>query len=348
MTTGEEHYPPPRHRRPLSEPPSPGEEADQTGGSSQSDWFEQQFGSHTDQEDTSEEGADTVEGPTVDYDPGHALPGPTQLPGLDDPARPRMPGGEPRRHHPETPAEYGAAANPAYDTGQHQFVQPAPQPGHHPGASTGQYAPYPQGGWPQPSGAPSRTNPLPLIGAVAALLAAAGLVGWMFSGSGDDQEVTIGGAQTGGAEAASTTDVPPLSPASLPQADEEGLVGIELALIDPYTGTGSTGSVELYLNSVTGKVCHIFEIGSLTGRYRAYIHEAEFPREGPIVVDLGEVANSVPRCVNASPIDVTRALAGSGGFYVAAHGPDREVVLRAQMSAATMAFDNRDPELLAS
>ena len=183
----------------------------------------------------------------------------------------------------------------------------------------------------------------------------AGLVGWMFRGAGTGQEITIGGdaadvGQNAGDQdgAAAEVDLPPLSPATLPAANEDGLVGLQLALIDPYTGTGSTGTAELYLNAVTGQVCHVFDAPGIAGRYNVYIHEAEFPKAGPIVVDLGEVENAVARCVNASPIDLTRALASSEGFYVAAHAGDREIVLRAQLSAATTVFDNRDPALVAS
>lgn len=199
-----------------------------------------------------------------------------------------------------------------------------------------------------------RSGPLPVVGAVAALVLLAGLVGWMFRGVGSGEGVTIGGdadevGQSADSQddAQAEADLPPLSPAALPAANEDGLVGLDLALIDPYTGTGSTGTAELYLNAITGQVCHVFDAPAIDGRYNAYIHEAEFPKAGPIVIDLGEVENAVPRCVNASPIDLTRALAGSEGFYIAAHAGEREIVLRAQLSAATTVFDNRDPALVA-
>jgi OOP family OmpA-OmpF porin len=344
----------------VSEPPTPGavpdhDQLDDTFGargpvdgvdaleavgstdpeSPHSPWFEQQFGGQD---------ADPVP-PSFDprYEPGYD-PGPGS--GQQQFVPPAQPGYD---------AGYGHA-QAGYD--------PRFEPGFDPSYGNGHYSrpnsPPPVYMTPDPS-APYRNGPLdglrkgplPLIGAVVALLAAAGLIGWMFSGSGGDQEITIGGSETEGQGATSdgqapAEDLPPLSPATLPATNEDGVVGLELALIDPYTGTGSTGSVELYLNSITGEVCHTFEVPSLTGRYQAYVHEAVYPREGPIVVDLGEVANGVPRCVNASPIDVTRALLGSEGFYVAAHGPNREVVLRGQISQATPVFDNRDPELLAS
>jgi len=200
-----------------------------------------------------------------------------------------------------------------------------------------------------------RSGPLPVVGAAVALVIAAGLIGWMFRGSGNGQEITIGGdADAAGqiAESEDSTDtsaeLPPLSPATLPAADENGLVGLQLALIDPYTGTGTTGTAELYLNSITGQVCHVFESPAMDGRYHAYIHEAEFPKAGPIVVDLGEVANSVPRCVNASPIELSRALADGKTFYVATRADERDIVLRAQLSSASTVFDNRDPALVDS
>ena len=196
-----------------------------------------------------------------------------------------------------------------------------------------------------------RNGPLPMVGAVVALVLAAGLLGWLFNGSGSNDEVTIGGSEADGA-AIQDSDVgadtlAPLSPATLPTANEPGLVAMELPLIDVYTGTGSSGSVQLYLNSITGQVCHQFNADAMDGRYRAYVHEAMFPREGPVIVDLGEVENAVPRCVNSNPIDLTRALTQADGFYVAAHSADQDFVLRGQMSDAEMAFDNRDPATVA-
>ncbi len=266
---------------------------------------------------------------------------------------PRMPGsGSPL---PPVPMQHGSADHMgagAVPTGRNPAVGGSGDHGRS-GFSGGAYG---QG---RPRSGPFgglRSGPLPVVGAVAALVVAAGLIGWMFRGSGSGQEITLGGdaadvgqgAVDDGADGADAADLPPLSPAALPSADENGLVGLELALIDPYTGTGSTGTAELYLNALTGEVCHQFDSPALDGRYRAYIHEAEFPKAGPIVVDLGEVANSVPRCVNASPIDLTRALANNEGFYVAAHAGEREIVLRAQLSAASTVFDNRDPALVAS
>ena len=413
----EETYPPPRHRRPLSEPPSPGRstadrdqlaEGDSTDStassasidstasselsdaayadslSAQSAWFEEQFGSLDDQQAVGEghiEGQAGGDAP-VDYDPTLAQPGQTRLPGLDNPSRPRPPGVSTIDFDPRYATNPGQ--HPAPVTGQHpqypqQYPQPYPaDPAQHPGQVSTEF--YPQGagapsGYPQgyqsqqyqsqqyqPQPQPTaqyqnqggtldgmRGGGLPIIGAVVALLAAAALIGWMFTRSGGDQEVTIGGqADTSGTTEQVEEALPPLSPATLPAANEEGLVGLELNLLDPYTGTGSTGTVEMYLNSNTGQVCHTFDAPAIDGRYQAYVHEAEYPRAGPIVIDLGEVANGVPRCVNASSIDVTRALAESDGFYVAAHGPDRSVVLRSQLADATMVFDNRDPDLLAS
>jgi outer membrane protein OmpA-like peptidoglycan-associated protein len=203
-----------------------------------------------------------------------------------------------------------------------------------------------------------RNGPVPIIGAVVALLLAAGLIGWLFNGSSGSDEVTIGGSESDGAAAQQdgsadgqgdgAAGLPPLSPAALPAADEPGLVGMELALMDVYTGTGSSGSVQLYLNSLTGQVCHQFTAGAMSGRYRAYIHEARFPQEGPIVVDLGEVENEVPRCVNSNAIDLARALADGDGFYVAAHSANQDFVLRGQLSSAATAFDNRDPATIAN
>lgn len=363
MNTGEDHYPPPRHRRPLSEPPSP----DDTGEPSA--WFQQNFGSEHDQQQVPEGAVDATTSadfdrprmPGSDPAPAPQPPQPQPQPPMVQPPAQQMPtqqpGEYPQGYNPgpntgqfaQVPPGYGAG----YQTGQHQFGQ-IPQQGYNPGLNSGQYpAAQPQANTYQTGPLDGlRKGPLPLVGAVVALLAAAGLIGWMFSGSGGDQEVTIGGSQADGASGASDSadaaELPPLSPAQLPPANEPGLVGWQLSLIDPYTGTGSTGTVELYMNSITGEVCHTFDVASLQGRYHAYLHEAQYPQEGPVVVDLGEVANSVPRCVQASPIEVTTAMAEASTFYVAAHGPDRSVVLRSQIADGEMVFDNRDPELLAS
>jgi len=143
------------------------------------------------------------------------------------------------------------------------------------------------------------------------------------------------------------TPVQPVTPSALPPADEPGLVGLELPLIDPYTGTGSTGTVQLYLNAVSGEVCHRFDAPVMAGNYRAYLHQAQYPLEGPVVVDLGDVANAVPVCVMSNPIDLARALRDGDDFYVAAHGEEKAFILRGQMSTAVVAFDNRDPDLVA-
>ena len=275
-----------------------------------------------------------------------------QVPSLGDPdaamGRPRMPGSDSPYPHRPQPVPMSPGGSP---TGQNPAVGGGP--GGRPGDLSGGRGP--RGSTSSSPFDAMRSGPLPVVAAVVALVVAAGLIGWLFRGTGGGQEITIGGdtaevgegaADQSAAEAAE--DLPPLSPATLPAANEDGLVGLELSLIDPYTGTGSTGTAELYLNAITGQVCHQFDSPAMSGRYRAYIHEAEFPQAGPIVVDLGEVANSVPRCVNASPIDLTRALAGKDAFYVAAHYGDREIVLRAQLSAASVVFDNRDPDLVAS
>lgn len=345
MTAGEEDYPPlPRHRRPLSEPPEPGVSGADSGfptepGRFVAPWFDPGSG-----------GAAVP--PNAPLSPTGRVPAINstgQVPAIDDPdgvmGRPRMPGADQGYNPPSLPMNQGppggapTGRNPAvggfggggFDNGQGR-------------SRTGSMSRFDA----------IRSGPLPVVGAVAALVLLAGIVGWMFRGSGGGQEITIGGdtadvgQTTDGQDGAVVQeDLPPLSPAALPAANEDGLVALELALIDPYTGTGSTGTVELYLNALTGQVCHVFDSPAMNGRYNAYIHEAEFPKAGPIVVELGEVENGVPRCVNASPIDLTRALAGSEGFYVAAHAGEREIVLRAQLSAATTAFDNRDPALVA-
>ena len=358
MTAGEENYPPPpRHRRPLSEPPEPGMNGadsnyppepgplddpslpDYTDDRYVAPWFDPASGG-------------VAVPPNAPLSPTGQVPvinSTGQEPAINDPdgvmGRPRMPGAVPA----STPASLPMNQVPpgGVPTGRNPAVGGFDGGGFDGGRGASRNA----------SSSPfdaMRSGPLPVVGAVAALVVLAGLVGWMFRGSDGGQEITIGGdtadvGQTNDSEggASAQEDLAPLSPAALPAADEDGLVGLELALIDPYTGTGSTGTVELYLNALTGQVCHVFDSPSMNGRYNAYIHEAEFPKAGPIVVDLGEVENSVPRCVNASPIDLTRALAGSEGFYVAAHAGEREIVLRAQLSAATTVFDNRDPALVA-
>ncbi len=282
-------------------------------------------------------------------------PGPTATPAAGPPPPPLQPGPRPDGHPPRISAPAAPNALAGLNTLADLDGLDGGQEG--PGFSAG------------PLDA-MRSGPLPVVGAVVALIAAAALIGWLFRGTGGNQEITIGGdaaaagesadgqsgdgggdGDDGGRDASGSgadAGLPPLSPATLPAVNEDGLVGLDLALIDPYTGTGSTGTVELYLNALTGQVCHLFDSPALSGRYHAYIHEAEFPRAGPIVVDLGEVANTVARCVNASPIDVSRALVDGEAFYVAAHSDDREIVLRAQLSSATTAFDNRDPALVAS
>ncbi len=364
MTAGEEDYPPPlpRHRRPLSEPPEAGVNAPTHGDPAGAGPFDDPSppdrypeGRHTDGRSVAPwfdaEGGGPAVPPNAPMPATGQVPliNPTgQVPAINDPdgtmGRPRMPGTDSAFVAASTPPNQVAHTPPP--TGQSPAVG-GPRPGGGHGSAGGRDVGG--GGSSRPSGT-MRSGPLPVVAAVAALVLAAGLVGWMFRGSGTGQEITIGGdaADAGQTDAKATDELPPLSPARLPAANEDGLVGLELALIDPYTGTGTTGTAELYLNAVTGQVCHVFDSPAMDGRYRAYIHEAEFPKAGPIVVDLGEVANSVPRCVNASPIDLTRALADGEGFYVAAHAGEREIVLRAQLSAASTVFDNRDPALVAS
>ena len=384
MTAGEEDYPPPlpRHRRPLSEPPDPllirrdsgypaeagppddpaladpgvhGEQGIEPDGyytsgddgGNVAPWFDS-----ADDLPTADRRGRSTAGDVP------SLRSTGRVPSINHPdeglARPRMPGAPP----PFTPPG-DSVPTMGSPTGHHQIEDHAA--GGHPdlasnlderGAGVGTAA---RTGRPNPLDG-LRSGPIPVIAAALALVFAAGLIGWMFRGSGGGQEITIGDTadagdtdgQNGESDNAADAELPPLSPATLPATNENGLVGLELALIDPYTGTGSTGTVELYLNSVTGQVCHLFDAPALSGRYRAYIHEAEFPKAGPIVVDLGEVANSVPRCVNASPIELGRALAGGETFYVAAHAGDQEIVLRAQLSSAATVFDNRDAALVAS
>ncbi len=196
-------------------------------------------------------------------------------------------------------------------------------------------------------------SPVPLLVAVAIVVLGAAIYGGLLTtddedGSSeaptslvtDDQppDETLG--EEGGSQQ-------PVSPSALPPADEPGLVGLELPLIDPYTGTGSTGTVQLYLNAVSGQVCHRFDAPAMAGNYRAYLHQAPYPLEGPVVVDLGQVANSIPVCVMSNPIDLARALRDGEEFYVAAHGEEKTFILRGQMSTAVVAFDNRDPDLIA-
>ncbi|MEM9564649.1 MAG: OmpA family protein [Actinomycetota bacterium] len=202
-----------------------------------------------------------------------------------------------------------------------------------------------------------RTRPngsLPAIGIGLATILLAGLLGLVVVGLGDDDLADDGSTATDAVTATATDDQPetieatePLAPDTLPPMDQMGLVALELPLTDPYTGTGSSGTAQIYMNTVTGQVCHDFDLPALTGRYRAYLHQAPFPNEGPIVVDLGEVANSVARCVNSSPIDLTRSLADGDGYYVAAHGDERTFQMRGQLSSASVVFDNRDPAVVA-
>ena len=384
MTAGEEDYPPPlpRHRRPLSEPPDPlvvGREPgypadagplDDPGLPDPRARGEQGFepdGYYTSGDDDGFmapwfDGTEDL--PPAGRQDGSVAAGDVpsmrstgRVPSINHPddglARPRMPGAPPPFTPPTNSVPAMGSPTDHHRVGNHGAV------GGHP--DLGSRAGVRGAGGVSTTGRSARSNPLdglrsgpiPVVAAALALVFAAGLIGWMFRGSGSGQEITIGDTadagettdQNAAADNAADGELPPLSPATLPATNENGLVGLELALIDPYTGTGSTGTVELYMNSVTGQVCHLFDSPALSGRYRAYIHEAEFPKAGPIVVDLGEVANSVPRCVNASPIELGRALASGETFYVAAHSGDQEIVLRAQLSAATTVFDNRDAAL---
>lgn len=189
-----------------------------------------------------------------------------------------------------------------------------------------------------------------IVTAGLVILATAGALGWLANRNDGGQASKAGdGDQVAADETVPPTDdqaaVPPLAPAQLPAADEAGLVGLDLLLLDAYTGTGSTGSVELYINTLTGQVCHRFEAPAMPDRFRAYIREAVFPQEGPIVVDLGDVANATPLCVSSTPIDLARAIDDGTRFYVAAQSPDRDMLLRGQLSEAALVFDNRDPAI---
>ncbi len=200
-------------------------------------------------------------------------------------------------------------------------------------------------------------SPWMVVGAAVAVLALVATASWV-SGGGDEE--TQGGNELlttpdernpGTDEEPTTTEaeLAPLSPAAIPPIDQPGLVGLEIDLFDPYTGRGITGKVDLYLNAVSGQICHQFEAevmdaAGLNARYRAYIHEAVYPKEGPIVVDLGETISAIPQCVMASPIELARFMTAADDFYVAAHSPNRDVLLRGQLSTGATAFDNRDEE----
>lgn len=376
MTAGEEDHPPPlpQHRRPLSEPPDPGGGGGVSGypvGAGPLD--DPSLPDHVINDKHAAEpdgyysdGADGRQaGPWFDGRAARpAVPPNAPMPGGDHVPSVNTTGQVPRIN--EYDAAMGGLRMPGTDTTQ-QHPSSMPMNQVPASAATGQTpavgAPAGRGsrgagGWAgQRSSSPfdvMRSGPLPLVAAALALVVAAGLIGWLFRGTGSGQEITIGDGAVAGQDTdapdgdEAVAELPPLSPATLPAANEDGLVGLELALIDPYTGTGSTGSAELYLNALTGQVCHVFDAAALDGRYVAYIHEGEFPKAGPIVVELGEVSNSVPQCVNASPIDLTRALADSDAFYIAAHAGEREIVLRAQLSSANIVFDNRDADLVAS
>lgn len=218
-------------------------------------------------------------------------------------------------------------------------------------------------------------NPWSIVGAAVVVLALVASISWVF-GLGDDQQsqggsnvLTTPGADpdTGadisdnadsetdnqadgavdGNQDSEDTNQQPLSPAAIPPTNQPGLVGLTLQLFDPYSGRGTTGSVELYLNAVTGQICHTFQGDVLTNPYRAYIHEATYPREGPTVVDLGETVGGVSQCAMGSPIELARIMTNADNFYVAAHSPDRDVLLRGQVSEANTEFDNRDEATVA-
>ncbi len=201
-------------------------------------------------------------------------------------------------------------------------------------------------------------SPWMVVGAAVAVLGLVATANWV-AGSSADEEAQGGSELLTTPDVSETNDTPgtdgsipltepaPLSPAAIPPSDQPGLVGFEVDLFDPYSGRGTTGTVDLYLNAVSGQVCHQFDADVMNtstsgGRYRAYIHEAIYPREGPIVVDLGEAVSALPQCVTASPIELARFMTTADQFYIAAHSPDRDVLLRGQLSSAVTAFDNRD------
>ncbi len=183
------------------------------------------------------------------------------------------------------------------------------------------------------------------------LLLLAGAVGWFLNRGGDDETEetavaeeaateTVEEADTGVREETTTTVA--LTPVALPEITEAGLVLYEMQLLDAYTGTGAAGMVELYMNALNGQICHVFNVAALNGQYLGFVNQAFFPRQGPSVINLGATANAVPQCVSASPIEVARAMVNPDEFYVAAIDLDGKILLRGQMSEATIAVDNRD------
>ncbi len=215
---------------------------------------------------------------------------------------------------------------------------------------------------PQGSGRPAVRPPARSGGLIAravvgglCLLLLAGAIGWLLNRGGDDGDTTAP-AET---EAATDTDVNTavstveettttvqLTPVALPEITEPGLVLYEMNLLDAYTGTGSSGTAELYMNALNGQICHVFDVAALSGQYQGFVNQAIFPREGPSVINLGATANSISQCVSASPIEVARAMVNPTEFYVAAIDLEGKILLRGQMSDATVAVDNRDEETL--
>ncbi len=200
---------------------------------------------------------------------------------------------------------------------------------------------------------PSRSGGLiarAVIGGLGLLLLA-GAIGWFLNQGGDDDGNETAAEEDTAAETEvetavstveETTTTVALTPVALPEITEPGLVLYEMKLLDAYTGTGSSGMVELYMNALNGQICHVFDVAALDGQYLGFVNQAVFPREGPSVINLGATANSVSQCVSASPIEVARAMVNPTEFYVAAIDLEGKILLRGQMSEAAVPVDNRD------
>lgn len=196
-----------------------------------------------------------------------------------------------------------------------------------------------------------------LVGGGLCLLVLAGFFGWLLNRD-DSGEVETTGQTTEAVASATAADnaantdpastTVPLSPATLPDINEPGLVLYQLNLLDAYTGTGSTGSVELYMNALNGQICHVFDVAALTGQYVGFINQAVFPREGPSVINLGAAQDTMSQCTSASPIEVARAMTNPAEFYVAATDLSGEILLRGQLDGAIVAVDNRDDATVAN
>lgn len=253
---------------------------------------------------------------------------------------PLAPGEDPRPHPPVLPPR-SVRANAA----QH----PRPLAPQRPGTHIDERRPRPE--------REQRGSGLGIVvlGLGAVLVVVAAVFGSRLINRADDGRTETA---TAGTEAASTTSVDisedrdqavttvapaePLVPATLPDIDEPGLVLYQVSLLDAYTGTGATGSVEIYFNALNGQICHLFDVAAIEGQYRGFINEGFFPRQGPSILSLGMAEDGTSQCVSASPIEVARAMVDPARFYVAATDPDGQILLRGQLDAAITVIDNRD------